>query len=101
EESRQSCVCAVCFRLPGLQGCSGIHERTGRAAEEPRLTMFLPQVDVCEQMTEFVILVDMPGVDRRDVRISWKDNVLTVSGYKRQHCEPGARFMCVERGYGP
>jgi HSP20 family protein len=63
--------------------------------------MFLPLIDVCEQLTEVVILVDMPGVDRRDVRISWKDNVLTVSGHKRQHCEPGARFMRVERSYGP
>lgn len=62
--------------------------------------MFLPQVDVCEQLTEIVVLVDMPGVDRRDVRISWKDNVLTVSGAKRQQCEPGARFMRVERSYG-
>jgi HSP20 family protein len=63
--------------------------------------MFLPQIDVCEQLTEIVILIDMPGVDRRDVRISWKDNVLTISGQKRQHCEPGARFMRVERSYGP
>jgi HSP20 family protein len=62
--------------------------------------MFLPLVDVFEQLTEIVILVDVPGVDRRDIHISWKDNILTVSGAKRQHCEPGARFMRVERSYG-
>ena len=39
--------------------------------------MFLPQVDVCEGPDEIVIMVEMPGVDRQDVQISWKDNVLT------------------------
>jgi HSP20 family protein len=63
--------------------------------------MFLPQVDVCERPTEIVILVEMPGVDRKDVRISWKENVLIVAGHKRQRSETGARYMCVERNYGP
>ena len=63
--------------------------------------MFLPAVDVCEQPSEIVILVDMAGVDRRDVRISWKDHVLTIVGRKRQECDPRARFSCVERAYGP
>jgi HSP20 family protein len=64
--------------------------------------MYLPQIDVCERPTEIVILVEMPGVDRNDVKISWKDNVLTISGQKRQQPEVGnARYMCVERSYGP
>jgi HSP20 family protein len=63
--------------------------------------MFLPQVDVCERPTEIVILVEMPGVERSDVRISWKDNVLIVAGQKRQKTDGGARYMCVERNYGP
>ena len=63
--------------------------------------MFLPQVDVCERPTEIVILMEMPGVERSDVRISWKENVLIVAGQKRQQSEAGARYMCVERNYGP
>ena len=63
--------------------------------------MFLPQVDVCERPTEIVILMEMPGVERSDVRISWKENVLIVAGQKRQRSEAGARYMCVERNYGP
>src|SRR5262245_46664143 len=63
--------------------------------------MFLPQVDVCERQTEIVVLVEMPGVARADVRISWKDNVLIVAGQKRPTADGGARYMCVERNYGP
>jgi HSP20 family protein len=64
--------------------------------------MFLPQVDVCERAQEIVILVEMPGMDRKDVTISWKDHVLTISGHKRQQPDvSNARYMCVERSYGP
>ena len=63
--------------------------------------MFFPQVDVCERATEIVILIEMPGVERKDVRISWKENVLIVAGQKRQKSEVGARYTCVERNYGP
>jgi HSP20 family protein len=64
--------------------------------------MYSPQIDVCERPNEIVILVEMPGVDRRDVQISWKENILTISGNKRRHPDTGvAKYMCVERNYGP
>jgi HSP20 family protein len=64
--------------------------------------MYLPHIDVCERPHEVVILVEMPGVDRKDVTIAWKDHVLTISGQKRQQPDTGnARYMCVERSYGP
>lgn len=64
--------------------------------------MFLPHVDVCERAQEIVILVEMPGMNRKDVTISWKDHVLTISGHKRQLPDANnARYMCVERSYGP
>ena len=47
-------------------------------------------------------MVEVPGVDRRDVQISWKDNILTISGNKRpQPDAAGAKYVCVERNYGP
>lgn len=63
--------------------------------------MYLPQIDVCERLDEVVILVEMPGVERRDVAIAWKDQILTISGLKRQQPDSSnARYMCVERSYG-
>jgi HSP20 family protein len=64
--------------------------------------MYVPHIDVCEHTDEVVIVVEMPGIDRSDVRISWKDNVLTIAGIKRQKTDVGhARYLCVERTYGP
>ena len=63
--------------------------------------MYLPQIDVCERPNEIVILVEMPGVEREDVAIGWKDQILTISGVKRQQPDTNARYMCVERSYGP
>jgi HSP20 family protein len=64
--------------------------------------MYSPQIDVCERPNEIVILVEVPGIDRSDIQISWKENILTISGQKRRPPEVGvAKYMCVERSYGP
>lgn len=64
--------------------------------------MYLPHIDVCERQDEVVILVEMPGVEREDVSLSWKDHVLTISGRKkRQSIETNVRYLCAERNYGP
>jgi len=64
--------------------------------------VYLPQIDVCERPEEVVILVEVPGIERQDVSISWRDSVLVISGQKRQMSSTGnARYMCVECAYGP
>jgi len=64
--------------------------------------MYVPHIDVCERPGEVVILVEMPGVERSDVTLSWKDNVLTISGRKRHQPDAiNSRYLCVERSYGP
>src|SRR5215471_10645285 len=64
--------------------------------------MYSPQIDVCERPNEIIILVEVPGIERRDVQISWKENVLTISGNKRRSTDPGViHYMCIERSYGP
>ena len=60
-----------------------------------------PTVDVCERTEEIIIIVEMPGVRRQDVQISWNEGVLTISGHKRQQPDSGvACYHCVERAYG-
>jgi HSP20 family protein len=67
---------------------------------QPR-QVWAPQVDVCERVDEIVIFVEMPGVERADIQISWHDGVLTIAGVKRQPISRGAQFHCAERAYGP
>jgi HSP20 family protein len=60
-----------------------------------------PNVDVCERASEIIIFVEMPGVDRSDVQLSWNEGMLIISGLKRQHPDHGiATYFCVERTYG-
>ena len=61
-----------------------------------------PIVDVCERLNEVTIFVEMPGVQRSDVQLSWNDGVLIISGLKRQSPPDygAAKYHCVERTYG-
>jgi HSP20 family protein len=72
--------------------------------EHPRQgATWTPTVDVCERPTEILIFVEMPGVERSDVQLSWNDGLLIISGVKRQRPagKGVARYLCVERTYGP
>lgn len=60
-----------------------------------------PTVDVCERGTEIVIFVEMPGVHRADVQLSWHDGILTIAGHKREQSDADIScYHCVERNYG-
>ncbi len=69
---------------------------------EPRQgATWAPTIDVCERAEEIIIFVEMPGVERADVQLSWNDGVLIISGLKRQQPQSGiATYLCVERMYG-
>src|SRR5687767_8688801 len=69
---------------------------------EQRAASWAPNVDVCERTDEIVVFVEMPGVDRSDVQLSWNDGVLIIAGQKRQQPPERGRstYLCVERSYG-
>ena len=48
--------------------------------EEERLPVFVPDVDIRESESEFIILADMPGVDEENVDVDLKRNVLSING---------------------
>ena len=54
-----------------------------RAREE----RWLPPADVYETATEVVVVMDLPGVDLQDIRVSVTGQVLTVEG-ERKRTEP-------------
>ena len=70
-------------------------------SRQPAAT-WAPTVDVCERADEIVVFVEMPGVERSDVQVSWNEGVLTISGIKRQRPSNRgvANYLCVERAYG-
>jgi HSP20 family protein len=69
-----------------------------RLATNGRVTGFTPALDVRETEDEYLVMVDLPGVQSQDVSIEVRDQVLTISG-SRAPVETGdARLL--ERPYG-
>ena len=62
---------------------------------------WVPPVDIFEQADAIRILVELPGVNPQQVKISVEGNVLTISGAKEQAAEDKTeRVHRYERTYG-
>jgi HSP20 family protein len=62
---------------------------------------WIPAMDLVETDDELVLRADLPGLDRDDIEIEVKDNVLTVAGERKaEHEEKGEGFYRVERASG-
>lgn len=60
-----------------------------------------PRVDISETEDEFVITAEIPGAKKEDLKVTVKDNVLTLQGEKRQEKETKeADYHVVERRFG-
>lgn len=62
---------------------------------------WVPSVDISEDDREYLIKAEVPEVDKKDVKVTLQDGVLTIQGERRQEREEkGKRFHRVERSYG-
>src|SRR5436309_4181734 len=78
-----------------FENLSELREGTDPAAA------WTPNVDVHEGVGELVLSFELPGVDPSTVRLSVNGNSLILRGSKpRPDPRPGARFHCLERGFG-
>ena len=78
--------------------CDCFHNDT--LAEDVAKTL-LPVVDIIERENDFNIKVELPGVDKKDVKITVQNDVLTIKGEKKQESEKkGENYYRVERYYG-
>ena len=60
-----------------------------------------PSIDVSESDDEIAVKVEIPGVSPEDLDISIDDNLLIISGEKKQESEvEDQNYCCVERSYG-
>ena len=70
-------------------------------SEDSYLTQFNPSVDIEENDNEFIFHAELPGLDKKDVNITVKDNILTISGEKvNKHVEKNKNFHRLESSYG-
>lgn len=83
----------------------GVMRQFGMPALESRFgdmpTMLRPQLDIAERDDEYLISVEVPGVEEKDISLTLDEHRLVIEGEKRQESASGDdRYQRVERAYG-
>ena len=74
---------------------------TGLMNDDISTGMWNPVVDLFEKDDRYVIKAEIPGVDKKDVKIDLKDRVLTLSGERSYDNEvKEENYYRRERSYG-
>ncbi|MEX0994547.1 MAG: Hsp20/alpha crystallin family protein [Balneolaceae bacterium] len=68
-----------------------LHEREGD---------FSPFCDIVESDNEIKIYLDLPGIEKKDIRIALKDQVLRISGERSLEVQEGEELKRSERRGG-
>lgn len=62
---------------------------------------FYPRVDISEDENNVYVVAELPGVDKKDVKVTLQDNILTIEGEKRSEIKDEKKnFYRIERSYG-
>jgi HSP20 family protein len=62
---------------------------------------WLPDVDIVEDKDRIDVQVDLPGMEKDDIKVSVEDNILTIKGERKSFKEEKDKtYHQVERTYG-
>ena len=61
---------------------------------------FSPACDIVESEQEYKIMLDLPGLSKKEINIALKDQVLTVKGERTEELAEGESFRRQERRQG-
>jgi HSP20 family protein len=68
----------------------------------PSPCAWTPGADIYETAQHVIIALDLPGVNKHDVTLEMKDNILTISGQRQTDSQrPAAHYYRRERSCGP
>ena len=74
---------------------------TTEAESEYENAVWSPLTDISEDKDNYVLTLDLPGVKKSDVKISFVDGVLSISGERKQEKETKeSKYHRVERAFG-
>jgi HSP20 family protein len=59
-----------------------------------------PAVDITEENETIFVRVEVPGVNEQDLRVSFEDGVLTVTGERQFERKDDRNYHRIERAYG-
>jgi len=69
--------------------------------EEYESAVWMPLTDIVETIDSYNLKLDLPGVEKKDVKISFSNGELQISGERKEEKEDkGSKFHRVERSFG-
>ncbi len=73
----------------------------GDIDEEYDNTVWMPLTDISEDKDKFYLKADLPGIKKENVKISYADGTISISGERSQEKETKEKkFHRIERSYG-
>ena len=73
----------------------------GNGGESMELTAWTPPVDISEDDKEYVVRAELPGLNKKDVNVTFENGILSISGERQQEKEQkGRRYHRVECSCG-
>jgi HSP20 family protein len=74
---------------------------TGRPEGDESLMRLLPAADIAEDKDSFIVITELPGLKKEDLKVTVQNNILTISGEKKNEIDHKSKtFHRVERSYG-
>lgn len=74
---------------------------TTEADDELENAVWMPLTDILEEDDKYILNMDLPGIEKKDVKISYANGQLTVSGERKQEKEKkGTTYHRIERAFG-
>lgn len=61
---------------------------------------FTPACDIIESESEYKILLDLPGLTKKEINIALKEQVLTIKGERIEEIDEGESYRRQERSTG-
>lgn len=69
--------------------------------DEYENAVWMPLTDIKEDKDNYYVMLDLPGVSKDDVKVSYADGQLSISGERKQEKEDkDTKYHRVERIYG-
>lgn len=61
---------------------------------------WIPASDISETEKEFILTVELPGIDMKGIDVSYSDGLLTIKGEKKKASDENESCYCTERYTG-
>jgi len=75
--------------------------REGDAFDLLSSSDWVPNLDFAERKDTFIVKLEVPGIDPKDIEVLFQDGLLTIRGEKKKETEEkDARMYRAERSYG-